>query len=190
MNDEYLWQKTGEDPEIERLEKTLAVFRYRNAVPAAAAIVADEPAAERAWRWRLSSAFAFASFAAIVIATVVWLETTRDGDADIGDVVFVQSPADAQVFEPIVEPGPPPVQTAPERRPRNTRGKINRTNASVYRRPIAKHAAPKYSIAALTKEERHAYEQLMLALSITGSKLKIVQDTINGTEDTGSNDQR
>ena len=191
MNDEYLWQKTGEDPEIERLEKALAVFRYRDAVPAAAVtIVADKPAAERAWRWRLSFGFAFASFAAIVILTMVWLETSPEGDANIGDVVFVQSPTDAQVFAPIVEPGPTPAQAAPGGHPRNTRGKINRTRAAAYRRPIKKHAAPKDSIAALTKEERHAYEQLMLALSITGSKLKIVQDTINGTADTDSNDKR
>ena len=187
MNDEYLWQKTGEDPEIERLEKALAVFRYRE--PLAAAPVAAA-AAEPSWRWRLSFTFAFTCFAAIVIVTVVWQEIARDGNANHGDVVFVQSPADAQVVAPIVEPGPPPAQTAPERHPRNTRGKINRTTAAVYRRPVAKDAAPKDSIAALSEEERYAYEQLMLALSITGSKLKIVQDTINGIEDTGSNDQR
>jgi hypothetical protein len=185
MNDEYLWQKTGEDPEIERLEKALAVFRYREALEAAPVVTAaDEPS----WRWRLS--FAFASFAVFVIVTAVWLESARDGDENVGEVVFVQSPTEGQVFTPIVEPGPPPVQTAPERHPGNTRGKINRTSAAVYRRPAAKHAAPKDSVAALTKEERHAYEQLMLALSITGSKLKIVQDTINGTADTDSNDKR
>ena len=36
---------------------------------------------------------------------------------------------------------------------------------------------------ALTEEEKYAYGQLMLALSITGSKLKIVKDTINGVEE-------
>jgi hypothetical protein len=31
----------------------------------------------------------------------------------------------------------------------------------------------------LTRDERYAYDRLMLALSITGSKLKVVQDTID-----------
>jgi hypothetical protein len=35
---------------------------------------------------------------------------------------------------------------------------------------------------ALTQEERYAYHQLMLALSISSSKLKVVQDAINGVE--------
>jgi hypothetical protein len=37
--------------------------------------------------------------------------------------------------------------------------------------------------AALTDEEKHAYDQLMLALSITSSKLKIVKDKIDGVEE-------
>lgn len=40
---------------------------------------------------------------------------------------------------------------------------------------------PKYD--TLTSEERFAYDQLKLALSITGSKLKVVSDTINRAED-------
>jgi hypothetical protein len=35
----------------------------------------------------------------------------------------------------------------------------------------------------LTEEERYAYNQLMLALSITGSKLKIVRDKVQGLEE-------
>jgi hypothetical protein len=35
---------------------------------------------------------------------------------------------------------------------------------------------------ALTDEERYAYNRLMLALSITGSKLKLVRDTIDQIE--------
>jgi hypothetical protein len=38
-------------------------------------------------------------------------------------------------------------------------------------------------VETLTAEEKYAYDQLMLALSITGSKLKIVKDKIAGTED-------
>jgi hypothetical protein len=34
----------------------------------------------------------------------------------------------------------------------------------------------------LTEEEKYAYNQLMLALSITSSKLKLVEDKIYGAE--------
>ena len=35
----------------------------------------------------------------------------------------------------------------------------------------------------LTNEEKYAYNQLLLALSITSSKLKLVQETIDRMED-------
>lgn len=41
----------------------------------------------------------------------------------------------------------------------------------------------------LTDEEKYAYGQLMLALSITSSKWQVVQDSINGVEDDPTNDR-
>lgn len=46
-----------------------------------------------------------------------------------------------------------------------------------------RNAETENSPAALTDEEKHAYDQLMLALSITSSKLKIVKDKIDGVEE-------
>jgi hypothetical protein len=99
------------------------------------------------------------------------------------DVVFVQQSTDAPEAEPVVAPEFPPVSN-PERQYQpsgNRRRNITRTTAAINRRPKTKDTAPP---AELTAEEQFAYRQLMLALSITGSKLKIVQDTIDGTEDT------
>ena len=44
MENDYLWDKTGEDAEIEQLEKTLQVFRYQgiDASDAADTSIADE----------------------------------------------------------------------------------------------------------------------------------------------------
>jgi hypothetical protein len=185
MNNEYLWNKTGEDHEIERLERVLAVFRYREAVSPVA--VATQQVDERASRWRISLAFAFASCVAIGLFTIVGLRFSNDGPGPVNtsDVVFVQQSTDAPDAEPVVAPAVPPV-TNPERQyqpPGNRRHNISRTTAAIIRRPKTKDTAPP---AELTAEEQFAYRQLMLALSITGSKLKIVQDTIDGTED--SND--
>ena len=52
------------------------------------------------------------------------------------------------------------------------RSKVNRTV------PSAKPEKAKF-----TKEEKYAYDRLMLALSIAGSKLKVVQDTIDRNGD-------
>ena len=195
MNDEYLWNKTGQDPEIEKLENALAVFRYREAElsPPVAAVEEKVP------RWRISLAFAFASCAAAVVLATVWLQNSNYiFDSNTGEeIVFVQQSADAADVTPMAVPAEPtPVRNSgghnrPTESKGRTRRSVGRTSAANYRRPKTKDWTPKDSIAALTTEERHAYQQLMLALSITSSKLKIVQDTIDGTasteDDTGKN---
>jgi hypothetical protein len=181
MNNEYLWDKTGEDHEVERLEEVLAVFRYRE--PVKPVDVATQHVDERAPRWRIYLALAFASCVAIGILMMVGLRFSGDSSNPVNtsDVVFVQQSTDAPEAEPA--PELPPVSN-PEKQyqpPGNRRHNISRTTAAISRRPKTKDTAPP---AELTAEEQFAYRQLMLALSITGSKLKIVQDTIDGTEDT------
>ena len=184
MNYEYLWNKAGGDPEIEKLERTLAVFRYREA-EAPATVPQYEASTEHPRRFRISFAFAFASLAIVAIISVVSLRTSPDNSQseNADQIVFVQS-ADVPEIGPVVEPKMPP-RLSPEskRGPAGSqRRSVTPTSAAVRHRPKTKDSAPKDSIAALTKEERFAYRQLMLALSITSSKLKIVQDAIDGTQ--------
>lgn len=183
MKDEYLWQKTGEDPEIERLEKALAVFRYRDASPPATTPVTAVGTA----RW-LSLGLAFASLALVSILAAAWLMMSRDQD-----VVFVTAPDTQTTSSPVVSEPPELPTTEPPTRRHSGPDRISPTIASINRRPKTKVQKPRPGVAVLTAEERYAYRQLMLALSITGSKLKIVQDTIDGTEsieDTNSNNDR
>lgn len=76
MSDDYLWDGSGEpDPEIARLEKTLAGFRHRGEPPP---FVAPEPR-RRGWAWswpRLATAAAL-----LVIAAGVWMFNIRPGGA-------------------------------------------------------------------------------------------------------------
>lgn len=182
MNNEYLWDKTGEDEEIERLEAMLAAFRYGETPKPTS--VAIPPADERASRWRIFLAFAFASCVVIGVVTMVGLRFSSDSpDAvNTSDVVFVQASTDVPDSDPVAIPEVPPVQNSDrqDRPSGNRRRGISRTTAAFNRRPKTKYSAP---AGELTAEEQFAYRQLMLALSITGSKLKIVQDTIDGTED-------
>ena len=194
MNDEYLWQKTGTDPEIEKMEDTLAVFRYRDA-PLPTAAAHKVASAERASRWQISLAFAFASCVAVAILAVAWFQVSREesSSGNAPEVVFVAGPEIPGASLPVVtEPTPAKPQPIepPTRRSRSGPVKIHPMIASVRRRLNTKDQTPQDSVAALTPEERYAYRQLMLALSITGSKLKIVQNVIDGTEDTDSNDKR
>lgn len=195
MNNDYLWNKTGDDPEIERLEKALAPFRYHEAVRP---LPAENEAAEivapaRPWRFAWT-AFAFAaSLAAVTILWVGSLEISveENGAAKSSDLVFVSRPetlmpnSPAEPEAPDTPKGAPPARRDPK--------KINPTTAFAPRRSRTKDAAARDTVAALSVEEKYAYRQLMLALSITGSKLQMVQDAIDGTEDTkdnASNNQR
>ncbi len=48
---------------------------------------------------------------------------------------------------------------------------------------VAQNIEDKKPKVKLTKEEKYAYDQLMLALSITSSKLKLVTDKIENVEE-------
>jgi len=48
---------------------------------------------------------------------------------------------------------------------------------------IARNVVTKKPAVKLTKEEKYAYDQLMLALSITSSKLRLVSDKVSGGEE-------
>lgn len=194
MNEEYLWNKTGSDPDIEHLEKALAVFRHReNATPPVFAVTED---AKPAPRWRFPLAFAFAACAAVVFGAVAWLQLSKINDQTGDMVTYVAHPIVEEENAPAPQPETaPPAETQPAKpaspTPRRVRQKVESTVAKTVRRPKQIHRdnrAPQ-GIASLTKEERYAYDQLMLALSITSSKLKIVQDTINGTEPENTNER-
>ena len=59
-----------------------------------------------------------------------------------------------------------------------TRQSVFNENKTNVRKPETENSS-----ARLTDEEKHAYDQLMLALSITSSKLKIVKDKVDGVEE-------
>lgn len=185
MNDEYLWQKTGEDPEVEKLEKILSVFRYRESI--SSAIVANRVAVEeKPPRLRMSLALAFASCVAVAIVGVTWIQlgSEKTESLSVTDFVFVNGSDNPATDSPaVIEPPAIKNRDLPSQPSRNRGKKVKTTTASFDRRVKAKDSIVRDGVAALTEEERFAYRQLMLALSISSSKLKIVQDTIDGAEE-------
>jgi hypothetical protein len=186
MNREYLWDKTGEDPDIESLENALAAFRYQESEPPSLPFVAIVPVVEKAPRWNFSFAFAFAAAAVVVVAVGVWFQFSTRNAENAGESavklvpqVSIEKPGhdayDTTVGNKVDTIEKTEVTAAPAAASKRHRTRrVNRTYVAVRRekRP-----------AVLTKEEKYAYGQLMLALSITGTKLRTVTNTINGTEE-------
>lgn len=68
MSEDYLWDRSGEpDPEVERLEKSLAVLREDAPAPVLVA-GAPRPRRMRSWLWAAATAAA-----AAVVAVAVWM---------------------------------------------------------------------------------------------------------------------
>ncbi len=190
MKEDYLWDKTGEDPEIERLETALQMFRYTETSPPAlpAKIFPFERKTPRSF-FRL--AFAFAACAALVIICLgVWFQFSHKKIEVAKDSSETIAPP---VVEKVSDKTPVEKQTnliarKIEQSKQSDERKIIKIRkvipaAAFHNKTIAQNIKVKKPIVRLTKEEKYAYNQLMLALSITSSKLKLVEDKIYGVEE-------
>jgi hypothetical protein len=190
MKEDYLWDKTGEDPEIQKLENALQVFRYKEIAPPAlpAKIIPFERKTPRKF-FRL--AFAFAGCAAFVVVSLgVWLQISSETNEVAKDSTETTAPlvskkvsdeiADEKPDDLIVKKVEVPKQFAEQKIT-----KVRRLVPAIVRqnKTIAQNVQVKKPTVKLTKDEKYAYDQLMLALSITSSKLKLVEEKIYGVED-------
>jgi hypothetical protein len=183
MNDEYLWNKTGTDADIERLEKALQAFRFEpSEPPALPAKVMPLPERRSFSFFKLGFALAFAA-ALIVVVSIVWRWTPANHSDRRNEFAKTNgsqsnSPAPSPVASgtPIMDPSMP--------KPAVIRFKQPSTTATRAVRFTAKKSDK------LTPEEKHAYDQLMLALAITSNELKIVKDKINGRDERTAADDR
>jgi hypothetical protein len=164
MNDDYLWDKTGEpDPQIQQLEEILGTLRCQ---PKPLEIPSDlQPRQKRNYFSWLAIA---AALLLAMFAGGLWL-ATRSGDG-------VQ-PKQAKVVEPArVEektPGPSDSKTPQPKRD-------SREEVVVVQKPHRKSSRPVFS-----KQEREeallAKEQVMLALRLTTEKLSLVHKKTQNT---------
>lgn len=179
MNEDYLWDKTGEDPEIEKLENALAAFRYKKtAPPELPAKILPFKRRETPRRFIRYAYAAAACVAFAVISLAVWLQIsnkkTGEASAEITAIYAPQnnfeSPTDT--FAPLVQKSGTAKETA---KPQVVKiKKVVPRNKIILARAVKKDKSDE-----LTSEEKYAYNQLMLALSITGSKLRLVSDKID-----------
>ncbi|HUF03806.1 MAG TPA: hypothetical protein VMM38_06480 [Aridibacter sp.] len=179
MNQDYLWNRTGTDAEIEDLERKLAPFRLK-AKEAPRIMPASEAPSRRRFGFRL--AFAGLSFASVLVAAFTLLiggdvltdpaslsVSLENGPSKIVPVEIPEAPS----FSSTSEVREAAVRTKPVER---------RATPQIDSKPVLPSAEPpsEDQMAKLTKEEREAYDQLLLALSVTTSSLKLVQDKADG----------
>lgn len=188
MNNDYLWNKKGDDAEIEGLENLLSGFKYEAVAPprVPAAVVLSEGTRSPWWKFSL----AFAVPACLLIGVTIAFWGLRPESASRAAIPNVEQRSVPQIIgnEPSAKAGsetriagtdePTTEQTKPV-----TTIFTPRRRSATQRAVRADHRMPKQQFETLTSEEKFAYAQLKLALSITGSKLKVVSDTVNRTED-------
>ncbi len=165
MNDDYLWDKTGEpDPQVQQLEEILGTLRYQ---PKPLEIPEELPLPRR------RNYFSWLAIAAAVLVALlaggIWLSTSSR----------VQEPQrQAEVTPPLpvkpVKEVTPSAPETPELKPEP------REEIAV----VHKHR-PRPSTPVLSKREREealmAKEQVMLALRLTTEKLSLVHKKTQNT---------
>ena len=190
MKENYLWNKTGEDAEIERMEKALQVFRYQETMPPAlpAKII---PFKRKSSRGIFRLSFAFASFAVLIIVCLTaWFQFSINKievAKDSTEIISIRTATNETVENSLNELNNSTSEKLETQKQIAARkivkirkivpSKIHLSNS------VTRSFETKKPALKLTKEEKHAYDQLMLALSITSSKLKLVKDKVGGIEE-------
>ena len=178
MNNDYLWDRTGSDPEIESLEAHLEALRFRPTEPPTlpAPVIVIEPA-RPSWLLRLGLGFAAAS--AACIALIFALLAGGETPAPIAAAEETPSAVTRHAVPPSALPDAEYMKAstaAPQRKPKVK--KRTRRGAKFVPVPPAPRPLPEI----FTAEERDAYRQLMTALAVTSENLGIVREKLNGTE--------
>jgi hypothetical protein len=162
MNDEYLWDKTGEpDPQVQQLEEILGSLRYQ---PKPLEIPKELPLPRR------GNYFPWLAIAAGVLlallAGAIWLSMRSRGETPSREAK-VTPPAPVKEVTPL-DPKTPEPKPEP------------REEVAV----VHKHR-PRPSAPVLSKQEREealmAKEQVMLALRLTTEKLSLVHRKTQNT---------
>jgi len=153
MNDDYLWDKTGQpDPEIQQLEEILGTLRYQ---PKPLALPDNLVVPQR--KNYLPLLAIAASLLLALLAGGIWLRVRSRNEAP-PQQAKVDSPTPTP--RPDVTPPQPPVNKSAVNPPLLAAKRIHRTRSA--------------SSAVNLQEALMAKEQLMLALRVTTQKLQLV----------------
>jgi hypothetical protein len=217
MKEDYLWDKKGNDSEIEDLENALKAFRQKDMSPPelpTKTLVFDKDFVQTRKPRRLFQ-FAFAGFACLALMIISFgviqimrvdyqnlaqvnsnesLEKTESEKMEKENPIVSETEVISEkVYEEIEKPIQPKItntkftpkpkikkQFVKTKKPIKTKAIQENTVAKTFVKPAKKDE----ETVKLTEEEQYAYDQLMKALAITSSKLKIVKDKVQGLDET------
>lgn len=193
MKDDYLWDKKGNDSEIEWLENSLRAFSYKEAdapeIPASILqFKKEKPRTMIPYVHALAAGFAFALI--LTGIAFVYFNSITETANQRGDLEFVkneiqpeQIASDSILPRKVESKSVSTLEQLKDAEKSKIRNKKFKSEKLIYK-PKAKPLKVKtVYIVKLTEEEKEAYEKLMLALSITSSKLKIVKDKVQNLEE-------
>ena len=170
MNDEYLWDKSGEpDPEIQQLEQILGTLRYQ---PKPLVLPDDVRPLQR--NHRLPLVAIAATLLVALLAAGLWLIFTKKPE----------QPLNARTNVPAA-PSPLPEQ-APERTKNPVEDIVSLKGEQPEKNKTFKNVrrTTRVTTARLTTEEREqaieAKQQLMVALRVASEKLNLAQRKTHG----------
>lgn len=192
MNENYLWDKTESDPDIERLENALRVFRYEEKLapklPMKVLPFKQKSSPRRIFPAALKIAACFA-IGAVALAT--WMQIFKmnlNVERASSELNNQKIPPEnlhskqASALHDVPAANEQMANSIPERKIYRVRHKTVSANFRRTEQKRAKAVVAAEPAVRLTKEEKHAYDQLMLALSITSSNLKAVKNQAEGLE--------
>jgi hypothetical protein len=211
MNKDYLFDKTGEDAEIEKLENLLQTYRFeQNDAPLLPQKVVVFPDKTQWFNFRIAFAFAACLFVAVMIGFFALKISKKDVLSADNNQKVVPANQEQKTVSEELKPSTEQRKTdsekffassksvksvekqfLPKEKPFRLREKpLNFVSEQINFREkehkLGKNVQKPKPEIVLTKEEIDAYEQLKLALSITSSKLKIVKEKIDNTEGNNS----
>ncbi|MEO6589680.1 MAG: hypothetical protein ABIP06_10275 [Pyrinomonadaceae bacterium] len=196
MTNEYLWDKSGNDSEIEKLEKVLQNLRVQNSVPPEISSNVVQFKTTTNYKFPLIRAIAAAfifGFGLIVFwfyysnSTQKVVQTFETKDSPTKSILKVENTnvfsekVDNKIYKNSGE-------TKSEKHFINLKSKSKNSyiisQKLIYKTGFKKaESKNNKQVAKLTAEEKAAYDTLILALSITSSKLKIVSDKVRNTDE-------
>jgi|SRR5436305_2671561 hypothetical protein len=184
MNKEYLFEKQGNDGEIERLEQVLAAYRFEPGEPPGLPST-EITFSRRRFGWLKTAFVAGAAAMAVIVGLLTYDRTDKllRASVDSPAISTTSVAAATDITPPIVVPPSPDSSFGAA--PADNRRQRRMIVSASYRRMRESLVRPvrQTQSARLTKKEQYAYDQLLVALWITGTKLKVVQDTIDRTDE-------
>jgi hypothetical protein len=168
MNDNYLWDRTGEpDPEIQKLEELLGELRYQPRPLHIPANITVGP--KRSYFVPMTIA---AAIIMVAILSALWFQFSRKPNAPALQSRQDAPATPAKVKQPESSPEQKPLVVQDEPKEQKPRRQLNRNLLASSKRPVnrSETLAPR-----LTPEELAEKEQVLVALRLVSAKLNLAQ---------------